>query len=165
VTQPKKVVSYADAKAIIALPKFIVGDVEWKQQPEGSELFTADLLLLNQAQQTIPGLTVELQYRRGIVNGECKCLFTVFLFEANKLRAYQLEVVPQHRSKHAENGVKWYGPHKHIGDKSEQVKRPDLCCDDHAEWFAYFLNDANIKHVGNYAPPNPPDPQLVLGLE
>lgn len=157
---------HAEALAIIGLPKAIVGDVVWQETPPGSEFFIASFPIVDpETQATIPGLSVELVYRRGVVQGECKSLFTVFSFKPPKLRAYQLEVVPNAKISHREAGVVFKGPHRHIGDKADQAHLPSLPCDDHRQWFEFFLKDAQIKHIGNWKPPQPPVSQLPLEIE
>jgi hypothetical protein len=158
-------IPYQETMALIGLPKTIIGDVAWQQSPTESELFTADFNFWDEAGATIPGLTLRLMYRRGIIKGECKSTFTIFKFVPPKLRAYQLEVIPDEKIGHREAGVPWKGPHKHIGDKAVQVHPMGYRCDDHEQWFRYFLTDAEIKHNGNWKPPQPPDAQFSLEIE
>ena len=152
-----------DALAIIALPKTIVGDMVWQQESIDSELFTASFYLFDRSGATIPALSVELMYRRGAIKGECKATFTVFKFMPPKLRAYQLEVIPDEKIGHREkDGTPFKGPHRHIGDKVAQVPSMGYRCDDHEKWFAFFLEDAQIVHDGKWQPPHPPDAQYEL---
>jgi hypothetical protein len=163
-TTPRLSTSYDRAVELIALRKRMAGPVIWEATPEGSEIYRCDFRLLDEQDQTIPGLTVELQYVRGIVKGQSIVKLTLFSLEPPKLRAYQLCVVDAARSKHRENGLAWHGPHKHVGDKAEQV-HPAWACDDHEAWFRFFLADANIQHDGDYRPPPRPmiQPSLDLG--
>lgn len=154
-----------DALAIIGLPKTIVGDVTWLQTPPEGETFIAFFNLYDESGATIPTLSVELMYRRGTIKGECKSTFTIFKFAPPKTRAYQLEVIPEDKIGHRENGAPWKGPHKHIGDKREQVHPMGLRCDDHDKWFAFFLKDAQITHNGKWQPPEPPDAQFTLEID
>jgi len=151
-----------EIQAVLAKPKFLANDLEWKSAPTNTAFFQATSPLADDNGVTIPGLSVDLQYRRGMLMDECKYKFTIFLFRGRRHRLYQIEVVPPDQPSHTENGKKWYGPHQHFGDRAEKIDEK-LGCNDHEEWFKVFLKRANIGPA-KYMPP-PPLQQGELPLE
>lgn len=152
---PNSSITEDEIQAIISLEKFLLGDLLWKETPSGSAFSQASFNIFNLKEETIPGLTVELSYREGVIKSECKYMFTLFaLRPPKKTRIYQLEVVPLNKISHKENGEKWYGPHQHFGEKAVEIPEAKyLKCGDHESWFKVFLRIANISHSGKYLPP------------
>ena len=156
----------AEARAIIAMPKAILGNVEWKNNPTGSAFFKATFVVYDENGATIPGINVELSYRHSNVANECNHKFTVFKVKGTRpLRAYQIEVYPPTRQSHRENGVAVFGPHQHIGEKYEPIAGvAALTCADYESWMQEYFGRANIKFAGNYSPPELHAGQLELGI-
>ena len=141
----------------------MAGDLEWKGAPSGTAFFEAKANLLDENGATIPGLTVSLQYRRGMLIDECKFKFTIFLFRGRPHRLYQIEVVPPNQPSHTEDGKKWYGSHQHFGPKAAKIEEAEkLGCAHHEDWFRVFLRRANVGFSGKYLPPGSPQQELDL---
>jgi len=159
-------ISEDEARAIIAMPKAIHGNVEWKNNPTSSAFFKATFVVYDEKGATIPGLTVELNYRHSNVANECNHKFTIFKLKGNRpLRAYQVEVYPASRQSHRENGVAVFGPHQHIGEQYEPINDVSaLTCAEYAGWMRKFFGLANIKFTGTYSPPELHAGQLDLGI-
>lgn len=148
-----------DVQAIIALPKFWHGDLDWKEDPPGSDTLFAKGNLTDADGATIPGLTVELTYlRRGDFEFECNDRFTVFkLVTTKKQRAFQVEVCPADEQSHIEpDGTKYYGPHEHVGERYQALPENHRAAGcDHQAWFYTFLTRAAITFQGDYVHPQP----------
>lgn len=146
-TQPTLTLS--NAQSTIALPKYIDGNVVWINSPQNSRFFSAFFDVLNNQGETIPGLTVDIHFRKGAI-GLCNYKFGLFKFsEGKKLRAYQIEVYPPDQQSHKEIGLTLFGPHQHIGPNAETI--PELAhlgCENDTDWFHEFLRRANIEHKG-----------------
>lgn len=112
---------------------------------------------MDESGASIPGLTGELQYRRRPDGWECDDRFTLFqLIRSRRQRAYQIEVKPEDKISHVENGVPWFGPHEHFGDKAVQFGAVHLPPNaDHQAWFWEFVGRANITFEGEYRHPDP----------
>jgi hypothetical protein len=149
-----------ECRAIIGLRKAINGDIEWNNKPSNSSYIQASFVIEDENRITIPGLTVELHYRRGLIESECKYSFGIYqLKDGKKLRSYQLEVCPPDKQSHNEPEKKLFGPHHHIGTLIECMDSVShLGCQNHDEWFRQFLKRGNIQFNGAYNPPDPPDP-------
>ena len=146
--------SEEEIAAILARPKFWAGDLAWAERPNNSNLLLATTPLLDDTGATIPGLTAELRFRRGVVSDRCKYQFSIFSFRGNRERVYQIEIVPPDQKCHRQDGVPWYGPHQHFGHRA--AKMPEgvtVGCTDHEECFRVFLKLANIQFSGKYLPP------------
>jgi hypothetical protein len=151
--------SEEEVNAIIDRSKAMTGDLEWNERPNESLILVAGSNLLDEVGATIPGLTVELFYRRTVVRGEYRYLFTMFQLKGNKkLRAYQIEVVPPEKQSHVEDGEIWFGPHQHFGERAAKFLNGEAVYgNDHEAWFHTFLAVAKIQFPGKYYPPEPPD--------
>lgn len=155
-----------EAVALIALSKFITGDLTWKESPKNSQFNSASFTVYGTDSLSITGLTVELEYRRGLVSSRCNYKFILRQSKgARKLRAYTIEVyAPDYRS-HVDNGTAYYGPHEHIGETYVAFSGLNhLGCQDHEKWFQEFLKRGNITFSGKYSPPDPEIGQALLGV-
>lgn len=151
------VISEAEARRIIAMPKFLAVDIQYVQSPTNSAFKQFDANLVDELGATIPGLSVVVAFRRGtIAPNDCKFHFTVLAFAPphGRLRAYQLEIVPEDKKSSIHAGAPIYGPHEHIGDHVEEVRVEALGCMDHEAWFREFCRRANIQFGMKYFGPS-----------
>lgn len=151
-----EVLTEEEITAVLAQTKIIAGDLDWSEKPTNSAFLVAGANLLDTDGATIPGLTVELHYRRGsIAPDDCKYAFIIFLFKGGKKRRlYQIDVRPKDKSSHTGENGKWFGPHQHFGERAAPFKDDlGLDCPDHEKWFRFFLKLANIQFGGKYIPP------------
>lgn len=140
--------------AILAQPKFIAADLDWNERPNNSNFLAATANILDENGATIPGLTMELAYRRGRIAEDCKYDFSIFSLRGNrKRRVYQINVVAPDRWAHIDGDGTWFGPHQHFGERAARIEPdPGLGCTDHEKWFRLFLKQANIQFSGKYLP-------------
>lgn len=147
--------SEAEARAVVALVKFI-GDEElfWRKSPDHGTQMIFSCALLDEVGATIPGLTAELAFRVPPRYDDCKYTFSIFSFRpGGRLRAYQLEVIPEEDKGHNDDLNPCYGPHEHIGTHVEELRVSGLSCAHHEKWFRVFLQRANIGYGGRYVGP------------
>jgi hypothetical protein len=152
-----------EAKAIVALPKFISGNIEWRNSPTNSHFFVANFVVFDEGSKSMPGLTLDFVYRSGVVPDECNYKFTLYKFSGSRrYRVFQIEVYPWEKQSHTDGLFKHYGPHQHFGEQFETILGVNhLDCKYHQEWFNEFLKRGNITFSGKYFHP---DPQYDLGV-
>lgn len=147
-------ISEAEARAAIAIPKFIPDDLTWSAEPNKSLTMVFSAGVLDENGATVQGLTVDLSFRTPARVDDCRYSFTLFTFRpTGKKRAYQLAVMPEHLRGHVDARGEIRGPHQHIGNLVEPERMPHLGCKNHEQWFRIFLDRANIKHSGRYFGP------------
>lgn len=143
-----------EIKQILARPKILLGDLVWGEDPTQSRYQLARFLVADESGATIPGLTVEFDFRRGDVVNDCKFSFTLFGRRGTvSRRVYQIEVVPPERKSHNGESGALYGPHQHVGEKALAIDVGALGCMHHELWVREFLRQANIGWGGVYQPP------------
>lgn len=147
-------VSEDEIKQILARPKILLGDLAWGADPTQSRYQLARFLVADDDGATIPGLTVEFDFRRADVANDCKFSFTLFVQRGTaRRRVYQIEVVPPHRKSHNGDSGALYGPHQHLGERALAIDVGPLGCMHHEQWVREFLKQANIGWGGVYHPP------------
>lgn len=150
----QEVLLLADIMAIYNRRKFVDDPMTWG--PANNITYRQCILpVLDEDGATIPGLTLEIKYRQGLVVDDCKYTFTLFQYK-NKIRArvYQIEVVPPDQQSHTEPGQVLFGPHYHFGELY-QVKElhEHLGCPDFEQWFSLFCERASIIFSGRVGHP------------
>lgn len=140
--------------AVINRPKILLGEMNWQDDPTQSSYLMSQFLVADESGITIPSLTVEFDFRRGIVVHDCKFTFTLFAHRGNqRRRVYQIEVMPKERRSHQRKDVQLYGPHQHFGDDAERLDMDGLGCFNHEEWLHEFCRRASILYGGTYISP------------
>lgn len=144
----------AEVQDLISLPKLLVGELIWDEDPTHSRYVTARFVVADDTGATIPGVTVEFLFRPGVVATDCKFAFTLFAQRAHRrCRVYQIEVVPPERRSHNGPSGCIYGPHQHFGERAEVLGGTGLGCLDHEAWMREFLHRSNIGWGGTYVLP------------
>lgn len=143
-----------EIRAFIERPKLLVGELAWDEDPNQSRYILARFVVADESGATIPGLTVEFDFRHGMVATDCKFSFTLFSQHGNRRsRIYQIEVMPLDRRGHNGNSGGLYGPHQHFGERAEPLDIIGLGCLDHERWLHEFFHRTNIGWGGTYLPP------------
>lgn len=157
-------ITEAEITEVLAMEKFMAGDLVWAEKPTNTNFLHAKSLLVNAEGATIAGLSVELCVRVGKFENDCLWDFGLFKFKAGRqLRLYQINVVPADKASHHERAGTWYGPHQHFAKLRMEKFGPDAPapCGSHEAWFKDFLKRAKIQFGGNYNVP-PTQGQLAL---
>lgn len=131
---------------LIGLPKQYDGVVHAETKATHSAFKVIYFRPLDEDRVSIPGLSIEITIRTGLVVDRCKYTFTLFMLsQRKKHRVYQLEVVPADKRSH--NGPpRIYGPHEHYGDSGDvRPVQNSLCCSDYKEWLNLFCQRINLR--------------------
>lgn len=143
-----------EIKQTLDRQKILLGELSWMEDPTHSRYQIARFLVADEDGATIPGLTVEFDFRRGDIAEDCKFSFTIFGQRGGgRRRIFQIEVVPQARRSHNGPSGALYGPHQHFGEDTQPIDTHGLGCGNHEEWVREFLRRANIGWGGVYSPP------------
>lgn len=146
--------SEAEIAEIVAMEKFMTEDLDWRDSPTNSNYLAATDTLLDNTGASIPGVSYELQVRRGRYTEDCRFELGVFRLKGGKRhRVYQINVCPENKRSHKGPEGWWYGPHQHFGNRAQRFEPPVHLGCDHAAWFKEFLKRANIRFSGKYLPP------------
>ncbi len=136
------------------MEKFMANDLDWDDRPPDSNYLSDTDSLLDRSGASIPGVSYELQVRRGRYKADCNYVFAVFKMKGGRRHpVYRIDVVPQDKRKHKGPDGWWYGPHQHFGTRAEKFDPPVTLGCDHEAWFKEFLKRANIQFSGKYLPP------------
>lgn len=147
-------VSDENIRSILERQKLLVGELTWSEDPNQSRYRLARFVVADENGVTIPGLTVEFDFRRGLIVADCKFSFTIFSQRGLKrCRVYQIEVMPPERRGHNGESGGIYGPHQHFGERAAVLDPVGLGCLDHEQWLREFLRRANIGWGGAYLHP------------
>jgi hypothetical protein len=139
---------------ILAMDKFVVDDLDWQDSPTNSNYIAATDSLLDHDGASIPGLSYELQVRRGRYADDCRFAFCVFKIKGGRRQLiYRIDVMPEDKRSHKGPEGWWYGPHQHFGLRAEPFNPPLRLGCNHEAWFREFLKRANISFSGKYLPP------------
>lgn len=143
-----------ELRSLIERPKLLVGELAWDEDPNQTRYILARFVVADDSGATIPGLSVEFDFRQGMVATDCKFTFTLFSQRGNRrCRVYQIEVIPIERRGHNGDSGGLYGPHQHFGEAAQSIDTDGLGCLDHERWLHEFLRRANIGWGGTYLPP------------
>lgn len=134
-----------DDQQLIALPKSFCGVVTFGTKDTNTLFKVAAFRPVGEDGSTIPGASVEILLRTGVVADRCKYTFTLFrLANQKKRRVYQLEVVPPDKRSHA-GPPRIYGPHEHYGEGDDvRPIQSDLCCTDYQQWLELFCSRISL---------------------
>lgn len=157
-------ITEAEIAEVMAMEKFMAGDLVWAEKPTNTNFLHAKSLLVHEDGSTIPTLSVELCVRVGKFENDCLWDFSLFKFKDGKqLRLYQVTVVPADKASHNTPAGAWYGPHQHFGELRMEKFGADIPkpCGSHEAWFKEFCKRANIQFGGKY---NIPPTQGELNL-
>lgn len=139
---------------LVAMEKFIAEDIDWKDIPNNSNYLAATDSLLDSTGASIPGLSYELQVRKGRYKNDCSYEFCIFLVKGGRRHpVYRIDAVPSAKRSHKGQDGWWRGAHEHYGNRAARFD-PDVQHEcDHEAWFKEFLDRANIQFSGKYLPP------------
>lgn len=143
-----------DDHQLIAIPKHYSGKIVFGPKETNSLFKVAAFRPQDELGAAIPGITVDITIRLGVVADRCKYTFTLFqLHNQKKKRVYQLEVVP--RDKRSHNGPpRIYGPHEHYGEEGDvRPIQNELCCTDYKLWLDFFCRRINLTLAAELPPP------------
>jgi hypothetical protein len=85
--------SEVEIAEIVAMEKFMTEDLDWRDSPTNSNYLAATDTLLDKTGASIPGVSYELQVRRGRYAEDCRFEFGVFKIKGGKRhRVYQINV-------------------------------------------------------------------------
>lgn len=128
------------------VPKVIYGKTVFVPRQNHMGHVICILQLQNTSGVLIPALTIQVEVKAPVVSTRCYYTFTlVRRIGHERIRVYQLEVVPQNKISHRGN-PDIAGPHEHFGDEAEPTKIMDagVNCDEWAACLAWFERRINL---------------------
>lgn len=142
---------YEKALHLISLPKRCVSteNLDWVQRDNHAGFYIISSQLEDMEGSIIPGLTMRLERKRGVVVDACNVELGLFKLErATLYRVYQLHIGPKDKKTHSDADQVIYGPHEHIGGKVFPIADSSICCDLLKSAFALYCNRINLTYTG-----------------
>lgn len=137
------------ARAIISIPKFCSDLLDFVPRSNHKGSYIATASLEDEDGATIPGLTINIEYRVAIVVDRCNYEIGLFQLEqGHRKRVYQLHVSPIDKRSHREKNRDLYGPHEHIGKLVNEVRSPQVQCGNLQAAFEYFCAQIKLNFTG-----------------
>lgn len=116
---------HAEAEPLIALRKVARGDLRLQPRRNHSGYLSAAVRAEDEADATIPGVTVELELKTPLLVESCKNIASIYLLRSGvKYRVYQIEVQPADKRSHNAPGNAIYGLHEHVAIEWQSMTAP-----------------------------------------